>query len=113
MGSHILGVALRLVFMVAILLFTVLPDEVRAHPGEDAAHAHSADHAADPTDHHGKKTNPLHCHPDLDCFVTAVFLAASKATPPDSWEAQPYRFSRHDSDDWIGAYEPPPPRRLS
>lgn len=112
-GSKNLNALLRTLLVCGLAVFLVLPESVRAHPDTSSVgvsvqdNAHSDVHDADAVE------LPDHCHPGLECLVTAV-LALWPVTR-NSADATPAVFSpiNQGRKGWLMSFDPPPPRARS
>lgn len=99
------------VFVVTVLgIFLALPEAVRAHTEAEFAVAsehersHRGAHDADFAEISG------HCHPGLDCYVTAVLTLQPNFTVSSAQTPLPFSFTSHSRESWLALSDPPPPR---
>ena len=104
---------LRAALFCALAVFLALPETVRAHSENAIAEASMSDRAHGAShDAHGVEISG-HCHPGLDCFVSAVFSVQPMIKSSGAEARAIFAFVKHESQSWRPLFEPPPPRNLS
>ena len=109
-GRKAVGLLCRVVVITALAFFLALPETARAHPDIDVAGA-----AGHESSHQGPQTPGIdgisgHCHPGLDCFVTAVLLLQPNVEVSNAEASLPVSFTDHSHESWTALFDPPPPK---
>ena len=100
----------RVVVVTVLGALLALPEAVRAHPEVEFAVAskleqpHRGAHDADFVEISG------HCHPGLDCYVTAVLTLQPNFSVSSAETPLPFSFTSHSRESWLALSDPPPPR---
>ncbi|MDF0603371.1 hypothetical protein P1J78_21810 [Psychromarinibacter sp. C21-152] len=103
MGVLLLGV---------LVLFVGLPSSSAAHPDDHVlAGPVSADVHAPASEE--AEAFRGHCHPGLDCFVTAVFILPAAVNPPSLRSSVTHINRARVLTSLPMTFDPPPPRRVS
>lgn len=103
----------RVVVVTVLGVFLAVPEAVRAHPEVEFAIAgeheksHRGAHDADFAEISG------HCHPGLDCYVTAVLTLQPNMAVSSAQIPLPFSFTNHSRESWLALFDPPPPRAQS
>ncbi len=96
----------------ALLLFVGLATESAAHQDDHtSSEAVSADVHAPASEE--AEAFRGHCHPGLDCFVTAVFILPAAVNPPSLRSSVTHINRARVLTSLPMAFDPPPPRRVS
>lgn len=112
-GAKLLVLLLRGVLVVTLTVFLAIPETARARlndTNDTIAGASKHDHS-----HPDKQARYAaefigHCHPGLDCFVTAI-LALQPVIQACDVEVRSALLSiNHARESWLMSFDPPPPR---
>jgi hypothetical protein len=108
--GKVVGLLCRVVAITALTFFLALPETVRAHSDIDAVGA--AEHELSHKDARISGFNKIsgHCHPGLDCFVTAVLSLQPNIKVSSTEASLLFSIASHSHESWMALFDPPPPR---
>ncbi len=108
-GKKYLDFWLRAFAVSSLVIFLAFPEVVRAHPGiESVASKHEKSH--DNTHESSLAEFSRHCHPGLDCFVSAILVWQPTTKIMNTVTRVPFVTHKHLREGRPTSFEPPPPR---
>lgn len=108
--GKVAGLLCRVVAITALTFFLALPETVRAHSDIDTVGAEEHELSHQNTHVTGFDGISGHCHPGLDCFVTAVLSFQPNIKVSSAEASLTFSFVNHSHESWMMLFDPPPPK---
>ncbi|UWP93903.1 hypothetical protein K3X13_15580 (plasmid) [Aliiroseovarius crassostreae] len=109
-SGKVAGLLCRVVAIMALTFFLALPETVRAHSDIDTIGTNG-----DKLSHQNVHVSEINgisdlCHPEQDCFVTAVLSFQPNIKVARAEACLAFSFMNHSHWSWIMLFDPPPPK---